>query len=303
MGSLADGGQTAGYPVIGEQSPTDQGRIASLEPACHLFKRLYFSIHGQNNRSGTRTKRILWPKGDLHLKLDKQGIKWRQVIAVAMIAVPWFLRDELASRMDQHAADAQQVLTEKDEQQEQQQQISDQRDLLRRIGQVQAQLRLVDAKIGSKVSEEELAEETRKSDDEFLGNFFKEAGADLGDTADKFGELMQRVKLPAAEEDQFGVVAEAARKTAHDLESFDPNASESVIDAQFDALSKTQDGLVDAYEKLSKAAEQERDRSTKNAKIAREVAWGFTAFGAVLLGSWKKLLGGSDEEEEEGGKK
>ena len=61
--------------------------------------------------------------------------------------------------------------------------------------------------------------------------------------------------------------------------------------------------LVDAYEKLSNAAEQERDRSTKYANIAREVAWGFTAFGAVMLGNWKKLLGGSDEEEEEGGKK
>jgi len=219
-----------------------------------------------------------------------------------MIAVPWFLRDELAGRMDQRATDAQQVLTEKDEQQEQQQQISDQRDLLRRIGEVQAQLRLVDAKVGSKVSEEELAEEARKSDDEFLGNFFKEAGTDLGDTADELGELMQRVKLPSAEQEQFGGVAEAARKTAHDLESFDPNASESVIDAQFNALSKTQDDLVDAYEKLSNAAEQERDRSTKYANIAREVAWGFTAFGTALLGNWKKLLGGSDEEEEEGSK-
>ena len=154
-----------------------------------------------------------------------------------------------------------------------------------------------------KLSEEEIAEQTRKSDDEFLGNFFKEAGTDLGDTADKFDELMQRVKLPSAEEGQLGGVAEAARKTAHDLESFDPNASESVIDAQFNALSKTQDDLVDAYEKLSKAAEQERDRSTKYANIARGVAWAFTAIGTVLLGNWKKLLGGSDEEEEEGGKK
>ena len=181
------------------------------------------------------------------MKFAKQGIKWQQVIAVAMIAVPWFLRDELAGRMEQRATDAQQVLTEKDEQQEQQQQISDQRDLLRRIGQIQVQLGLIDAKVGSKaVSEEEIAEQARKSDDEFLGNFFKEAGTDLGDTADKFDELMHRVKLTSAEEDQLGGVADAARKTANDLESFDPNASESVIDAQFNGLSKAQDDLVDA---------------------------------------------------------
>ena len=49
-------------------------------------------------------------------------------------------------------------------------------------------------------------------------------------------------------------------------------------------------------------AEQERDRSTKNANIARGTAWAFTAIGTVLVGSWKKLLGGSDEEEEDGKK-
>lgn len=237
------------------------------------------------------------------MKFAEQGIKWRQVIAVAIIAVPWFLRDELASRMEKRATDAQQVLTEKDEQQEQQQQINDQRDMLRRIGQIQAQLRLMDAKVDSKVSEGEVEEQIRKSDDEFLVNFFKEAGSDLGDTADKFVELMQQVKLPSAQEDQLSRVAAAAHKTANDLESFDPNASESVIDAQFNGLSKAQDDLVDAYETLSNVAEQERDRSTKNANIARGAAWAFTAIGTVLVGNWRKLLGGSDEEEEEGGKK
>ncbi len=237
------------------------------------------------------------------MKIAGQGIKWRQVIAVAMIAVPWFLRDELAGRMEQRATDAQQVLTEKVEQQGQQQQTNDQRDLLRRIGQIQAQLRLVDAKADPKVSEEDIAEQTRKSDDEFLGNFFKEAGSDLDDTANKFDELMGRVKLPSAQNDQLSGVTAAAHKTATDLESFDPNASESVIDAQFNELSKTQDELVDAYEKLSNAAEQERDQSTKYANIARGVAWALTAIGTVLMGNWKKLLGGSDEEEEEDSKK
>jgi hypothetical protein len=237
------------------------------------------------------------------LKFTKQGPNWRQVIAVAMIAVPWFLRDELAGRMEQRATNAQQVLTEKDEQQEQQQQIGDQRDMLRRIGEIQAQLRLVDAKVDSKVSEEEIEEQARKSDDEFLGNFFKEAGSDLGDSADKLDELMAQVNVPSAQADQLSQAAAAAHKTAHDLESFDPNASETVIDAQYNDLSKTQDDLVDAYEKLSNAAEQERDTSTRYANVARGVAWVFTAIGTVLMGNWKKLLGGSDEEPEEAGKK
>jgi hypothetical protein len=76
----------------------------------------------------------------LPLKFTTHGIKWRQVIVVAMIAVPWFCRDVLAGKMEQRAADAQQVLTEKDQQLEQQLQIKDQRDMLVRIGEIQTEL-------------------------------------------------------------------------------------------------------------------------------------------------------------------
>jgi hypothetical protein len=78
-----------------------------------------------------------------------QGIKWQQVIAVAMIAVPWFLRDELAGRMEQRSTNAQQVLTDKDEQQ---QQIIDQQDMLRRIEEIQGQLKLVEVKLDPKTN-------------------------------------------------------------------------------------------------------------------------------------------------------
>jgi hypothetical protein len=78
-----------------------------------------------------------------------QGIKWQQVIAVAMIAVPWFLRDELAGRMEHRSTNAQQVLTDKDEQQ---QQIIDQQDMLRRIEEIQGQLKLVEVKLDPKTN-------------------------------------------------------------------------------------------------------------------------------------------------------
>jgi hypothetical protein len=49
-------------------------------------------------------------------------------------------------------------------------------------------------------------------------------------------------------------------------------------------------------------AEQERQRSTQYAVIARGAAGGFTAVGTVLMGNWKKPLGCSSEEEEVGKK-
>lgn len=236
------------------------------------------------------------------MKFTMQGIKWQQVIALAMIAVPWFLRDELAGRMEQRSTNAQQVLTEKDAQQEQQQQISDQRDMLRRIEEIQGQLRLVDARLDPKVTEEEIENQARESDDKFLGGFFKEAGTDLGDSADKLDELTQQVTLTSDQENKLSGAAAAAHETAKGLESFDPNASEEAIHALLDSLSKAQDGLVDAYDTLSKVAEQERERSTKYADMARGAAWAFTAIGTALMGNWKKLLGGSDEEEAVDGK-
>ena len=232
------------------------------------------------------------------MKFTMQGIKWQQVIALAMIAVPWFLRDELAGRMEQRSTNAQQVLTEKDEQQEQQQQINDQRDMLRRIEEIQGQLRLVDAKLDPKITEEEIENQARESDDKSMGSFFKEAGSDLGDSADKLDELMQQVNLTSDQENKLSGAAAAAHETAKGLESFDPNASEQAIHSLFDGLSKAQDDLVEAYDTLSNVAEQERRRSAKYADIARGAAWAFTAVGTVLIGNWKKLLGGSGEKEE-----
>ena len=233
------------------------------------------------------------------MKFTRQGIKWQQVIALAMIAVPWFLRDELAGKMEQRSTNAQQVLTEKDEQQEQQQQISDQRDMLRRIEEIHGQLKLVNTKLDPKVTEKEIENQARQSDDKSMGGFFKGAGSDLGDSADKLDELMQQVKLTSDQENKLSSAAAAAHETAKSLESLDPNATEQTIDALFEGLSKVQHDLVDAYDTLSNVAEQERNQSTKYANWARGLAWAFTAIGTALMSNWKKLLGVSGEEEED----
>ncbi len=231
------------------------------------------------------------------MNFSPKGIKWRQVIAIAMIAVPWFLRDELAGRMDQRATDAQQVLTEKDNQEEQQQQVEDQRDMLRRIREIQGQLKVVDVKLDPQVTEGQIEDQARKSDDEFLDGYFKEAASDLADGADKLTDLMQRVGLSSDQKQKLDGAAAAAHKTAHDLEGFNQDASEDEIDVLYKNLGESQSALVKAYDELSTVADQERARSTRNAEIARGAAWVLTALATVLMGNWKRLLGGLDDEE------
>ena len=236
------------------------------------------------------------------MPFKRQGIKWRQVIAVALIAVPWVLRDVLAANMEQQATDAQQVLTEKDAQEAQQQQISDQREMLDRIAEIQEQLKLVDAKLNVNASDDEIEAQAEKADARSLDKIFAEAGSDLGDAANKLNELKQQVALNSDQDKELSGAATKAHEKAEGLKSFDASVAGAEIDAQFEELSTVQNDLVKAYETLAAAAEKDRDRSTLYANIARGLAWVLTAIGTLMLGNWKKLVGVSEEGEEEVGK-
>jgi hypothetical protein len=111
--------------------------------------------------------------------------------------------------------------------------------------------------------------------------------------------LLQKVDVDPALGKQFADAASQASGTAEKLRSFDPKADSQQGDALFAALSDSQDKLVDAYDKLDDAAAKERDKSASSAGIFRGIAWICTALGAVLMGDWRKLFGGSDEESDE----
>jgi hypothetical protein len=72
----------------------------------------------------------------------------------------------------------------------------------------------VDAKLDPKITEEEIEDQARQSDDKSMGSFFKEAGSDPGDSADKLDELMQQVKLTSDQENKLSGAAAAAHNTA-----------------------------------------------------------------------------------------
>jgi chromosome segregation ATPase len=203
--------------------------------------------------------------------------------------------------MEQQATDAQQVLTEKDAQEGQQQQISDRREMLDSIVEIQDQLKLVEAKLSVTTSDDDAAAQAGKAEAKSLAKTFTEAGSDLRDAADKLVELKGQVALTSEQEKELSEAAARAKDKAEALKSFDASVAGPGTDAQFDELLAVQDDLVKAYEKLAAVAEGERDRSTLYANIARGLAWVLTAIGTLMLGNWKKLLGVSDEGKEEAG--
>jgi hypothetical protein len=232
------------------------------------------------------------------VNIFKAGGKWRKLIALAMIAVPWFLRDHLAARMDKRATVAQQVLTEKNDQEQRQELVQDQRETLDRLKDIQAKLDEVDAKAEGK-SENEIQEKTDQSYVKLTSDFFEEEGLALIRSAGDFDKLLKKVDMDSAASGKLEEMAEQAGDTGDKLRDFNSNPQENDIERLFDELSTTQDKLVDGYEKLDKAATEERDESTRRADFFRNLAWVFTAIGAVLMGDWKKMFGGSDDEENE----
>jgi hypothetical protein len=232
------------------------------------------------------------------VNIFKAGGKWRKLIALAMIAVPWFLRDQLAARMDKRATVAQQVLTEKNDQQQRQEQVQDQRETLDRLKDIQAKLDEVDAKVEGK-DENEIQKRADESYVKLTSDLFEEEGLALNQSADNFDGLLKKVDMDSATSRKLEEMAEQAGNTADKLLAFNSNPQEDDIESLFDELSDTQDKLVDGYEKLDTAATKERDESTRRADFFRNLAWVFTGIGAVLMGDWKKLFGGSDDEKDE----
>ena len=230
------------------------------------------------------------------MDLAKGFVKWRKLIAIAMIVVPWFFRDQLAASMEEKAHLAQHVLTEEDEQLQRQEQAKDQSDMLMRLIKIQGELDVVDAKVGA-ANQSEVEEKTQESNVELMSSFFEAEGKDLGQKRGDLSGVIQKVDLDSAKAKELSDIATLVGNTAEQLRALDSNPDPDEAEGLLDALSDADDKLAGGYADLATAATIQRDDSAKWANIFRGVAWVCTAIGAVLMGDWKKLFGGSDDDD------
>lgn len=247
--------------------------------------------------------------------ITRGGRAW-QLLTVAIIAVPWLLRDELAVRLDAHTSAAEQVQTALYNESQRARQAADQqanRDRLEHIEILVMQLAKVTSKTETEDAKADLfAESVRREAEELLTSVqtFDDHLADMEIIPLKVEESEQADRK---EIDQWlGINSVAAggftkanllalsakvRKTAQVIAEHDASAGPPPEMKDWDIAANA---LGVAYDELHASAVKAQDSHGAWAHAARLAAWCFTALGALMIGDWSRVLRGPDAEAEAG---
>ncbi len=216
----------------------------------------------------------------------------RRLAMVALFAAGWFFRDWAATGFDQQARDAQQVLSEKAEHTQRQQQNSDQRQILSLLKRIELEQR----KLSPGVTQSEIDVKEAK----LRVKEVKEEGKALSDDANAFLALLPRVEGNGkrAQHEKIAKNAVAIAQKVTSLE--EPTGAQSM--EQEDALEDKLEDLLDeslnatwdlgdAWDELETAAQKDQEEASSTAQTSRAVAWIGTLISALLAGDWTKALG------------
>ena len=220
----------------------------------------------------------------------KRGTRGWQLLTLAMVAVPWFLRDQLATSLEVNSREVQQVMIEENAQQQREQQGEDLRELNRQLARIELRQRQTSGELDTHQVDEETAQ--------MLSSNFNTEGSALDHRVKSFENLLPRIAMADATRKALMEKVQAAGVVAQTLETFDMKVHHEHVDALVEQWGQAETKLREAYEVLLVEAEQDRDASAKSASWARFAAWAFTALAALMMGDWKKLLTGIGKEME-----
>ena len=218
------------------------------------------------------------------MTLFKQGSRGWQLLTLAMVALPWILRDQLAAALDMNSREVQQVMLEATAQQQREQQGEELRELNRQL----ARIELRQKQSSGELDERQVGEESAQ----MMSSTFVAEGTALDHRVQSFGALMPKIAMAATTRKTLAGKAQAAGAAAQTLEAFDGKVHHEHVDALVDQWGQAETSLREAYEQLLVEAEADRDSSARQANWARFAAWTFTALAALMMGDWKKAFSG-----------
>ena len=172
----------------------------------------------------------------------KRGTRGWQLLTLAMVAVPWFLRDQLATSLEVNSREVQQVMIEENAQQQREQQGEDLRELNRQLARIELRQRQTSGELDSHQVDEETAQ--------MLSSNFNAEGAALDHRVKSFESLLPRIAMADANRKTLMEKAQAAAAVAQTLETFDMK----VHHEHMDALVEQQDA-VDAEQRSTQYAD------------------------------------------------
>ncbi len=225
------------------------------------------------------------------MNVFKKGGKLRKLLPLAMIVVPWFLKDHLATVLEKHSLEAQQVLVAKDNQEQREEQERGIRALSTELAKIE-------------LGQGRNPEEIQRREFEITAGLIQAEGKAMRRSAGVLEGLLKKVDLEEAKRAELAGKAQTAKELGAQLADHTDQALQHATEATEQQWLAVEQGLTSAYEELAVEAEKDQIASADAASAARFVAWIFTAIAAFMMGGWTKLFGmaeaaGGDEEPKE----
>ncbi|HJW34190.1 MAG TPA: hypothetical protein VJ505_12560 [Holophagaceae bacterium] len=212
----------------------------------------------------------------------KKGGKFRKLLPLAMIVVPWFLKDHLATVLEKHSLEAQQVLVAKDNQEQREEQERGIRTLSTELAKIE-------------LGQGRNPEEIQHREFEITAGLIQAEGKAMRRSAGVLEGLLKKVDLEEAKRAELAGKAQTAKELGVQLADHTAEALQNATEATVQQWNAVEQGLTAAYEELAVEAEKDQIASADAASMARFVAWIFTAIAAFMMGGWTKLFGMAGE--------
>ncbi|MFN7958011.1 MAG: hypothetical protein U0P46_06805 [Holophagaceae bacterium] len=223
------------------------------------------------------------------MNLFKKGGRVRRLLPLALVVLPWFLKDHLATLLEEQSREAQQVLLEQGNQEQREQQGREIRGL---------NLKLAEIALRQKAGELS-PRAIRQEEAETMADIIQAEGRAMTHSGKSLQKLIAKVDMKAEQRTGLEESARVVQEVGAALAAFDPKAAPEGHEALMAQWETTEARLSKAFEDLAEAAEQDREASAGAATTARFLAWIFTAVAALMVGGWKQVLGGAGSEEAE----
>jgi hypothetical protein len=248
--------------------------------------------------------------------IRKGGRAW-QLLTVAIVAVPWFFRDELAVRLDQRTRAAEAVHAALFNEEQRAQDAAEQRESRERLRHIEillSGLAKESTKEETDAAKNDLFTESVKSEadelltsvatlDEHLKDLAVQPQPAAGLDDDERKALDQWLGIDSSAtggltKEHLVVLVAKVRKTAEAVAQADEDAA---APAELDDWPIAATAMHAAYSALSASAQRAQQSHSFWAGAARLIAWVFTALGALMIGDWSRLLGRPDADDSAGG--
>ena len=216
------------------------------------------------------------------MSVFKKGSQAWKVMTLALVVVPWFLKDQLATSLEERSRNAQKVLIDGNEQDQREALEVEQRQVVDRLArielrQIQTTGELTEAQVAKAVADD-------------LSRSFSEEGRALHGSMQKFNSLLPKVSMAEITRRSLEAKAHQVEAVTQELEKFNPETPQQDNQPLLQRWSQAEVALGEAYDQLSLEAERDRDSSAKKAFWSRVAAWVFTALAAFMMGDRAKSL-------------